>query len=375
MAVLNVQTSDTFEQWRVKSNTLSTLVGDGDLLDTTASDLVTTVNDLHQLAGIRANLDTTATNLVEAVNEVRSGLLEGIINTLDGSFKIQLNGGGDIELQVNTSGDLTILRNINAQMVFANLTGEVTGNASTATKLKNTRAIFITGDATWETQFDGSSNATGTLTLANTLVTPGTYTKLTVDSKGRATLGTSLSNSDVTSALGYTPWHANNDGAGSGLDADLLDGFNSSTAAVGNTIVLRNASADITGNIFYGVATTARYADLAEIYSTDNQYPVGTVIVPASGGDKDATQSWETGQYAIGVISEKPAYLMNSEAEGQAVALRGRVPVRVVGPIVKSQCIMAGPDGRAVFGLTNPIGCALETNLDSGEKLVECVIR
>jgi hypothetical protein len=147
MAVLNVQTSDTFEQWRVKSNTLSTLVGDGDLLDTTASDLVTTVNDLHQLAGVRADLDTTATNLVEAVNEVRSGLLEGVINTLDGSFKIQLNDT-DFELELDGNGDLTVLRNINAQMVYANLTGEVTGNAATATKLKNTRAIFITGDAT-----------------------------------------------------------------------------------------------------------------------------------------------------------------------------------------------------------------------------------
>lgn len=34
-----------------------------------------------------------------------------------------------------------------------------------------------------------------------------------------------LSASILTTALGYTPWHAGNDGAGSGLDADLLDGL------------------------------------------------------------------------------------------------------------------------------------------------------
>lgn len=38
-----------------------------------------------------------------------------------------------------------------------------------------------------------------------------------------------LSASDLTTILGYTPWHAGNDGAGSGLDADLLDGLSSAS--------------------------------------------------------------------------------------------------------------------------------------------------
>jgi hypothetical protein len=43
------------------------------------------------------------------------------------------------------------------------------------------------------------------LRLNPTGVTPGTYTKLTVDNNGRITAGTALSSSDVTTALGYTP--------------------------------------------------------------------------------------------------------------------------------------------------------------------------
>lgn len=51
----------------------------------------------------------------------------------------------------------------------------VSGNAGTATKLAVARSISSTGDVTWTTSFDGSANATGTATLANTAVTAGTY--------------------------------------------------------------------------------------------------------------------------------------------------------------------------------------------------------
>jgi len=62
----------------------------------------------------------------------------------------------------------------------------------------------------------------------STTGTPGTYSKITTDAKGRVVSGSSLSSSDLLSILGYTPWHPGNDGSGSGLDADLLDGLHSS---------------------------------------------------------------------------------------------------------------------------------------------------
>lgn len=61
------------------------------------------------------------------------------------------------------------------------------------------------------------------ISLSNT-GTPGQYTKIITDSKGRVVSGSALTTSDIISLLGYTPWHPGNDGAGSGLDADLLDG-------------------------------------------------------------------------------------------------------------------------------------------------------
>lgn len=57
---------------------------------------------------------------------------------------------------------------------------------------------------------------------------PGTYTKVITDTKGRVVSGSTLTASDILSILGYTPWHPGNDGSGSGLDADLLDGLQGS---------------------------------------------------------------------------------------------------------------------------------------------------
>lgn len=358
MALINVTQQNTFEEWRVKSNSLSTLVGDG------------------------AVLATTSTNLVGAINEVRAGAITGDLNTGGNDFRVQIDSSDTFELTLDSSGNLVVTGTATATRFFGpltgnvtgNVTGNLTGNADTATILATARSISITGDATYTTTFNGSTNVTGAITLATSGVTAGTYTKITVDAKGRATAGTALSSSDVTTALGYTPWHSGNDGAGSGLDADLLDGYTQDTAASANSIARRDGSGNLTANVFSGTATSARYADLAEKYTTDKEYAIGTVVVVSMAEDFECTQSYIGGQLAVGVVSEKPAFLMNKDADGQAIALRGRVPVRVIGPIAKGQTVMASLDGKAIYGQLNPIGIALETNMEFSEKLVECVI-
>lgn len=93
------------------------------------------------------------------------------------------------------------------------------------------------------------------------------------------------------------------------------------------------------GTIF-GKATTAQYADLAEIYTTDQQYPAGTVVV--FGGEAEVTQSQSPNDTRIaGVVSSNPAYLMNSTATGVPVALQGRVPCRVLGPVSKGDRVVS----------------------------------
>lgn len=84
--------------------------------------------------------------------------------------------------------------------------GSCTGNAATATRWATGRTISLTGDVTGTSAaFDGSAALSFAATLANSGVTAGTYSKVTVDAKGRVTTGASLASADVTGALGYTP--------------------------------------------------------------------------------------------------------------------------------------------------------------------------
>lgn len=71
------------------------------------------------------------------------------------------------------------------------------GNAATATKLQTARTISLSADATGSTSFDGSANADIAVTLANSGVTAGTHTKVTVNAKGLVTTGASLDATDI----------------------------------------------------------------------------------------------------------------------------------------------------------------------------------
>lgn len=76
--------------------------------------------------------------------------------------------------------------------------GGASGAVETADKLTVPRNISITGDGTGSTSFDGSADASIALTLANSGVSAGTYTKVTVDAKGRVTTGANVAITDVT---------------------------------------------------------------------------------------------------------------------------------------------------------------------------------
>jgi len=363
MAAINVNLTDTFNGWRLKTNQIGDFVGD------------------------TAGLLTDATNVVAAINEVRSAApLDGVISTDGNEFKVNVDSADTFELVLTAAGNLTVTGEMTSTKfngpltgnVTGNLTGNVTGNASTATTLQTARTIngaSFNGSAnitfTTDATAEGSTNLYFTNARARSAISIATNGNITYNSTNGQF---SLTNANVVAALGYTPWHSGNDGASSGLDADLLDGMNSATAATASTIAARDSSGNLTANVFNGVATSARYADLAEKYTTDKEYPVGTVMVVSLSTDSECTASYSPGQIAVGVISEKPAFLMNKDADGQAIALRGRVPVRVIGPIQKGQTVIASVDGRAIYGVLNPVGIALETNQEFKEKLVECVI-
>ena len=129
--------------------------------------------------------------------------------------------------------------------------------------------------------------------------------------------------------------------------------------------------------VLTGVASSAKYADLAEKYSTDSDYDAGTVLV--FGGSAEVTECNKSDDTRVaGVISTDPAYMMNSEAKGQYVALTGRVPCKVIGPAQKGDLIVtsnipgyATANNNARAGTI--LGKAIES-CDLGQHTIEVLV-
>jgi hypothetical protein len=152
-----------------------------------------------------------------------------------------------------------------------------------------------------------------------------------------------------------------------------------------DTIACRDASGNLRATEFQGTATSAYFADLAEKYLADQEYEVGTVV--AVGGSKEVT-ACQIGDRAFGAVSANPAFKMNDGLVGGTyIALKGRVPVKVSGPVEKGDKLMAASNGTAApaqrilkgqqvtsRSFPDTFAIALETNLDDGVKLVECVV-
>jgi hypothetical protein len=174
-------------------------------------------------------------------------------------------------------------------------------------------------------------------------------------------------------------WYASNDGTSSWNQASNTQLWNLAGTWVGKiapssaeTIV---PSANLTYNLgsttawwnnIYGVSVQAKYADLAEHYVADADYPAGTVVV--FGGEKEITISTQSHDTAVaGIISTNPAYLMNAAIAGLPVALQGRVPCRVQGPVKKGDVLVTGttPGVAQRIGMNWQPGCVLGKALES----------
>ena len=179
------------------------------------------------------------------------------------------------------------------------------------------------------------------------------------------------------------------------VDADTLDGISSAsflrsdasdshsgdiTPSSDNAVDLGSSSLrynQVYAVSFEGTATSAKYADLAEKYDADEELEAGTVV--CFGGDAEVTACGTASDHRVaGVISTDPAYMMNSDGEGQYVALTGRVPCKVTGPVAKGDIMVssdvkghAKADNNAQAGRI--IGKAVGSNAE-GEGVIEVLV-
>ena len=255
------------------------------------------------------------------------------------------------------------------------VTGTVTGSNLSGTNTGD-QTITLTGDVT------GTGTGTFTTTLANSGVTANTYgsstliPSITVDAKGRITSANTTSIIANAGTLTGTSLASTVTGSSLTVSTGSITGgniINANGNGVGNI-----GSSALYFNTVFAKATSAQYADLAEKYLADKAYDAGTVVCIGGAAEVTAAQS---GSMAIGVVSANPAYMMNSALVGGTyIALKGRVPVKIIGSVRKGDALVPAGNGSAktddstVPGQHRQFGIALEDNVEPGIKLVECVI-
>ena len=213
----------------------------------------------------------------------------------------------------------------------------------------------ISGTGANITGLSGSNISTGTVAAAR-LPTD-------LDTSGTAAIATTVTVADEGTDTTCFPTFVTAGTGNLGVKTDSVLTYNATNGTLGATT-------------FSGVSTSAQYADLAEKYTCDSSYLPGTVVTVGSEDDAELTIADGSTQYIAGVVSTDPAFLMNSGADGQAIALVGRVPVRIINSVQKGQAVFATDNGIASTDGTGPIvGIALETNSNSDEKSVECMLK
>jgi hypothetical protein len=285
----------------------------------------------------------------------------------------------------------TLLANIEGN-VTGNVTGDVTGNADTATALATARNIGgVSFDGTGNINLPGVNTAgnqdtSGTAATATTLETARTIGGVSfngsanIDLPGVNTAG----NQDTsgTAAIGTAVTVTANNSTNETVYLTFVDGATGTQGIETDTGLSYNPST----NVLSTTASQAQYADVAERFEADAPMEIGSVV--EVGGSAEITEATsDLSQDVFGVISDKPAYMMNAGAGDNTthpfVAMTGRTPVRVIGEVTKGQrlvtsstkgCARAVAQGESISPF-NVIGRALESNTEAGIKLVNCAVR
>ena len=364
----------------------------------------------------------TATAIITTGNitTINSGLLQ------NGNSNVTITANGNVSLYV--TGNTTARWTATSTGVVANGTYSISGNANVGnlgtagqivssiatgtaplTVTSTTRVANLNVDqanianyANVVTQIAGtfyptmvSANSTANYQLgsnANLSFTMATGTLSATLFSGNGSSLTALTGANVTGTVANATYAVSAGSAGSATTAGTVTtAAQPNITSVGtltgltlaNTAIISVGSntnlGTFTGNfsLSAGSRLNATYADLAEYYEADKPYEAGTVL--EFGGEKEVTIAEDGTTRVAGVVSTDPAYVMNSACVGEhivALALQGRVPVKVRGTIHKGDMLVSGGEGYARPMVHPYIGSVIGKALENfeGEGVIEVAV-
>jgi len=299
-------------------------------------------------AGNVAVSGTITANTAQFTNLTATNLTLGTLPSLAVAGASTLNTITGASLQATAIGNVTpgtgAFTNISASGTFSvtgtsTHTGAATFTTLTAGGIQSTAIGNVTpGSGVFTTLLASNVTSSG-----NLVTTSGLFWANGTNYATTLSIPTTYGNSNVAA---YLPTY------GGTVQASAILPNSNAAVNIGSTTAY---FANIYGVNFYGTSTTAKYADLAEVYESDANYEPGTVLI--FGTDTEVTiSSRREDNRVAGVVTTNPAYLMNSEAEGVAIALQGRVPCKVVGLIRRGDMMITSDIAGVATSCMPPFG-------------------
>ena len=277
---------------------------------------------------------------------------------------------------INVTGRVSATGTVTAASTVG---GVITGSSASVTGALSGASASVSGGVTAASVSGGvitgsSTSVTGTVTAASTVggVITGSSTSVSGGVTAASVSGGVITGSSASVTGNVTGGNINTAGTAGILSVNSIT--HTGTTGVGNI-----GASGAAFNTVFAQATTALYADLAEKYTADAEYAPGTVLV--FGGTAEVTvNAVDSDRRVAGVVSTDPGFIMNEGLDSEfvaSVALTGRVPCFVIGPVKKGDLMVAAGLGRARAEadpkVGTVIGKALE-DFDGAEGTIEVVV-
>ena len=353
-----------------------------------------TLDSLDSTDFMRATANTSTTGTLSVLNDV--GLFVGAANVFNvnvsgndarvksnistGNLIIQANVGGttyDVARALGSNGTFEIANaatvgttlSATGNVTGGNLrtggqvsaTGNVTGGNISSGALVSAGSVSATGNVqAGNLRTTGLISATGSVTAANITASAGSF--FLGDGGQLSNISAAVSVSQIQNGtsnvrIGSSGGNITVGVAGTAnvvvVDTTTLYVNTANVASIdksGSNAVGNIGSSTNYFNRVFATATTALYADVAERFAADEVMEPGTVV--ELGGRAEITRAQhDLSNNVFGVISTRPAFTMNGGAGEDdthpAVAMTGRVPVKVVGTVRKGDRLVSAGNGIA----------------------------
>ena len=353
-----------------------------------------TLDSLDSTDFMRATANTSTTGTLSVLNDV--GLFVGAANVFNvnvsgndarvksnistGNLIIQANVGGttyDVARALGSNGTFEIANaatvgttlSATGNVTGGNLrtggqvsaTGNVTGGNISSGALVSAGSVSATGNVqAGNLRTTGLISATGSVTAANITASAGSF--FLGDGGQLSNISAAVSVSQIqngTSNVKIGSSGANITMGVAGTANVVVVDTTTLYVNTANVASIDKSGSNAVGNIgsstnyfnrVFATATTALYADVAERFAADEVMEPGTVV--ELGGRAEITRAQhDLSNNVFGVISTRPAFTMNGGAGEDdthpAVAMTGRVPVKVVGTVRKGDRLVSAGNGIA----------------------------